>query len=278
MLTGDMFDRFPTWGQLGQLATLSLDDVDVFGVRALTGATTTAPSDYRLLLTMTGTWTLTLAVAYAGYRVTLANTGTGVITATPASGTIAGRASIAIYPGETFDVVSDGTNWRCPGRGRVVLLSQTVVSSATAQIDLTRGFTEDPEVTGMRIEYNGLSASIGSTLLLSGLTPSVVGCNYLWARAASGSSGIIVSSGTAVAAPIGSMVTTIATSSRGILDVEISTNGSLYFSGDYYLPDASFSSNNVSGYFSSALTGLRISLNTGTISTARITQYGFRGA
>jgi len=279
MLPGDQPDRFVTWGQAGKCISMDPEDIDIVGVRALSGATTTGASDYRLLLSMTGTWALTLGATYAGFRMTLANTGTGVITATPSSGTVAGRASILIYPGETFDVVSDGSNWRCPGRGRVVLLSQTVVSSATAQIDLTRGFTDDPEVTGMRIEYNGLSASAGASLLLSGLTPSAVGCNYVSVRAVTGSSTALATSGTATPAVIGSITTSIATSRRGILEAELSSNGSLFFAGDYFEPEATFAANNVSGYFSSALSGLRIGLNSAaTISTARITQYGFRGA
>lgn len=280
MLTGDMFDRFPTFGQLGKCATLDPEDIDVVGVRALTGATTTSASDYRLLLTMTGAWTLTLANAYAGYRVTLANTGTGVITATPASGTIAGRASIAIYPGETFDVVSDGTNWRCPGRGRTVLLSQTVVSAATAQIDLTRGFTDDQEITGMRIEYNGLTTSAASTMTLSGLSPGLIQPDYVYINGLNGGGNATTGGGINTAMNIATLSTSIATSGSGFLEVAFMPTGLSTISANSLSGSGGSMTmvTEIAAFRSIAITGLRMSVGVATFSTARIMQYGFRGA
>lgn len=281
MLTGDQLDRLYTALQLGKCATMDPEDIDVVGTRVLTTATTLTPSDYRLLLLMYNSWQLTLpAGLYPGYRCTLANEGVGVITLAPASGSIAGRTSIALYPGETFDLVYTGSAWRCPGRNRAVLLSQTVVSAATAQIDLTRGFADDPEITGMRIEYNGLSASATGTMTLSGLSPTEFAPDYASVNVATNPAGVTGVGGANTNVYLNTISTVLANGGGGVLDVAFMPSGLATVTGTSVItPGSTTTMRTVAACFrSAALTGLRMSVASATFSTARVMQYGFRGA
>lgn len=67
------------------------------------------------LLVATGTWTLSNAVSEAtlgnGFKVTVYNAGTGLITFDP-TGTVEGLTVFVVGPGEKAEFRCDGTNWR----------------------------------------------------------------------------------------------------------------------------------------------------------------------
>jgi hypothetical protein len=63
------------------------------------------------------------------------NQGTGPFLVTPSSGTIDGKASIYVYPGERFLIRSDGTNLRTLGRLKRVLVTSTTISGTPTTVD-----------------------------------------------------------------------------------------------------------------------------------------------
>jgi hypothetical protein len=84
-----------------------------------------------------GSWTLTLPTPAAGLNYSVRNDQTcfgttGTITISPTSGTIDGKASIALLPQQECQIVTDGTNWRTFGLQREVILGTQDITSSTA--------------------------------------------------------------------------------------------------------------------------------------------------
>jgi hypothetical protein len=91
------------------------------------------------------------------------NIGTGVITIISAGGTIDGRAAatgIVAYPGESFTIASDGTNFTTIGRQRGWIPIGSANGSAVSAIDFT---WTDTELTNVRFNVGGLS--VASTIV-----------------------------------------------------------------------------------------------------------------
>lgn len=133
--------------------------------RAITGTETVISSDKGGLVDATsGTFTLSLTAAAtlgSGFYCYVRNSGTGVVTIDPASSeTIAGLTTIKVYPGESFLIQCDGSNWHTVGRQVVVLLSTSTVGSPVASVDFETGFG-DAEIDTIRIEGYGVTHNGG---------------------------------------------------------------------------------------------------------------------
>lgn len=88
---------------------IDTDDYSRYDRTALSGNTTLATDDDEVI-DCTGTFTLTLhAGTSEGIIKKIYNTGTGIITI---SGTINGAANMFLYPNESVELITDGTNWR----------------------------------------------------------------------------------------------------------------------------------------------------------------------
>jgi hypothetical protein len=78
----------------------------------------------------------TLPVFSNGFSIDVQNIGTGLLTITPASGTIAGLASLVLPPNAGVSLISDGTNYRALGvvpqrQGRWLLKTYTASASSS---------------------------------------------------------------------------------------------------------------------------------------------------
>lgn len=90
-----------------------------------------------------------------GWFADLRNNGMGIQTFTPGSGVVDGRASIAIYPGEAFRLLTDGTNFFTEGRAKLVLVSNAVVSGTLASVDFT--VLTDTEIQHYDLDYSAVT-------------------------------------------------------------------------------------------------------------------------
>jgi hypothetical protein len=89
----------------------------------------------------------------AGWFTYVRNSDTGVLTISAGQGTIDGLASIKAYPGESFGIEFDGTNYHTIGRARgLIYLNTTTLSSSVSTISFSLGF-DDPEISAMRFDY-----------------------------------------------------------------------------------------------------------------------------
>jgi hypothetical protein len=85
------------------------DDYSRYDKTALTEAATLATSANEFI-TASGTFTVTLhAGTSAGIIKKIYNVGTGLVTI---AGTINGVANMMLYPNESVELITDGTNWR----------------------------------------------------------------------------------------------------------------------------------------------------------------------
>jgi hypothetical protein len=104
-------------------------------------------ADAGKVLLCSGTFTVALGAAASlgnGFPVTVRNAGAGVITIDPAGAeTVNGLATLAIYPGETAQLVCDGTNWRALGLADEIVLAKAVTTVAAVDVELSlpAGFT-----------------------------------------------------------------------------------------------------------------------------------------
>lgn len=89
---------------------IDTDDYTRYDATALTGNTTLDVSDNEVI-TCSGTITVTLhAGTTAGIIKKIYNIGTGIVTV---AGTINGLTNMYLYPTESVELTTDGTNWRC---------------------------------------------------------------------------------------------------------------------------------------------------------------------
>jgi hypothetical protein len=114
----------------------------------------------------TFTQTLTAAATLAaGWWCEYRNSGTGIVTIDPSSSeTIDGRTTINVYPGESFTIECNGTDFVTVGRSSLALVTSQVASAAAA-VDFAAGLA-DTEFTSFEIEFSNLTFSGSDTLAL----------------------------------------------------------------------------------------------------------------
>jgi hypothetical protein len=134
---------------------------------AKSAAYTVIATDRYKHFALTGTDTLTLTAAATlgdGFILYIRNDGTGVWTVDPdGAETIDGRATIKVYPGEGFAIISDGSAWRTFGRPRRVTIATATVGSAVAAVDFETGF-DDTEFTSFEVIGEGLSSDASALM------------------------------------------------------------------------------------------------------------------
>jgi hypothetical protein len=104
------------------------------------GTYTLVPQDSnKYIICSLGSWTLYLPSAAAGLTYFVRNdqgiaigSTTGTITVSPSSGTIDGKASLALLPQQECRIFCDGTNWRTFGLQHEVLLGTQDITTSTA--------------------------------------------------------------------------------------------------------------------------------------------------
>lgn len=98
-------------------------------------------SDNGALFVCTSTFTQTItAAATLGvkWHCHIRNDGTGVITIDPnGAETIDGQTTLRVYPGESFTVVCDGTNFKTVGRTRGLVYLASATASTSASVSFT---------------------------------------------------------------------------------------------------------------------------------------------
>jgi hypothetical protein len=118
-------------------------------VSAKSSAYTAVATDKGKLFVCTSTFTLSLTAAAtlgSGWYCQVRNDGTGVVTIDPnASETLDNQLTINMYPGETFTIVCDGTNFKTVGRqlGWIPLLQVSASGSTSASMNFTSFITSD---------------------------------------------------------------------------------------------------------------------------------------
>ena len=125
-----------------------------------------ASGDLGSMNQFTSTFTQTFtdaATLGAGWYVDVQNIGTGVITfdanSTETFNTQGGaRTTIAMYPGEGFRIVCNGTGFDLVGRSMRVLAYAYTSGGADATVDLEQGFS-DAEASFIEVEYTGVTGS-----------------------------------------------------------------------------------------------------------------------
>jgi len=96
-------------GAKGKAVWIDTDDYSRYDLTAITSETTLNEDDDEVI-TCSGTFTLTLhAGTNEGVIKKIYNVGTGIITI---AGTINGVVNMLLYPGESVEIITDGTNWR----------------------------------------------------------------------------------------------------------------------------------------------------------------------
>lgn len=99
----------PTDAELNSL-WVDTDDYSRYDKLDITGSTTLSVSDNEFI-TCSGVFNLTLhAGTTAGVIKKIYNIGTGIVTI---KGIINGTADMYLYPKESIELITDGTNWRC---------------------------------------------------------------------------------------------------------------------------------------------------------------------
>lgn len=120
-----------------------------------------------LILYTSGTFTQTFTAAAtlgSGWFVYIRNAGTGIITLNPnASETIDGLTTALVYPGESFMVLCNGTNFYTVGRGKSVTYS--VSYSSVTSWTISQPFT-DTEVYSFDVEFSNVIPSGGGLTLI----------------------------------------------------------------------------------------------------------------
>lgn len=127
-------------------------------VTAKSSGFTVAETDGGKLFNCTSTWTMALTAAATmgdGRVFYVKNSGAGVITIDPnSSELIDGRTTIAVYPGESFAVVCNGTAFVTVGRvrGGWIGLPTTTISGTPSTLSFTTSF-DDSELDAWELSY-----------------------------------------------------------------------------------------------------------------------------
>ena len=120
-----------------------------------------------LILYTSGTFTQTFTAAATlgtGWFVYIRNAGTGIITLNPnASETIDGLTTALVYPGESYTIVCNGSNFYTIGRSKSVTYS--VSYSGVTSWTISQPFT-DTEVYSFDVEFSNVIPSAGGLTLI----------------------------------------------------------------------------------------------------------------
>ena len=150
------------------------------GFLSKTAAYTLTPADNnKYVICSGGSWTLSLPAPAVSYVWNVRNdqglVASGTITIQPASGTIDGKASLALLPGQQCTLYCDGTNWRTFGLDReVVIGTQDITSSvANAVVLLPAGYRQ------FDLEWDGIQTSATGPMWLAGTFSSDGGNTWL---------------------------------------------------------------------------------------------------
>ena len=120
-----------------------------------------------LILLGGGSYVVTIPAFFNGFDVSFNNTTEGVVTLTPAGGTINGDATLQLYPTQTVTLVSDGTNLWSLGLGQS---SGTV--DITANIQITSGIVSAGyvDLTPTQVSANIIQIFTNLTNIVSDVT------------------------------------------------------------------------------------------------------------
>jgi hypothetical protein len=176
------------------------------GVSSLAGTQTLGASvaGFYVLNTTTGTaaWTLPNATIGAGYCITIENAGTGVLTLTSGGGNFVGpfgtaSTTLALAVGQTVEMTSDGTKWRC-----------YVGSSGSAASLTTNGYQKLP---------SGLILQWGQTSTFGGEGGQTVTFPIAFPTAClNGSATVVNTTGASTSNDQGAQVYSLSTTSMGV--------------------------------------------------------------
>lgn len=147
------------WQNIGQAAARR-------AIRVKTGAYTVTDADATALIVASGaaSWTLALPAAAAvgsGFPFTLRNEGTGKVTIDPnGAETVNGLATIGVYPGDTVELVCDGTSWRALFASPFSTLQAGIIGTAVASLDLKL----PPEFEGFDLQLRHFAPTVSASL------------------------------------------------------------------------------------------------------------------
>src|SRR5215472_4743359 len=157
------------------------------GFISKTAAYTLTPADNnKYVICAGGSWTLSLPAAAVSYVWNVRNdqglVASGTITIQPATGTIDGKASLALLPGQQCTLYCDGVNWRSFGLSREVVIGTVDITAAVANavVLLPLGYRN------FDLEWNGMICSATGPVALYGLFSTdggntwLTGANYFW--------------------------------------------------------------------------------------------------
>jgi len=175
------------------------------GFISKTAAYTLTPADNnKYVICAGGSWTLSLPAAAVSYVWNVRNdqglVASGTITIQPATGTIDGKASLALLPGQQCTLYCDGVNWRSFGLSREVVIGTVDITAAVANavVLLPLGYRN------FDLEWNGMICSATGPVALYGLFSTdggntwLTGANYFWEYFyLSGASAVAAGSGAA---------------------------------------------------------------------------------
>jgi hypothetical protein len=133
--------QFAQWTSSTTIQGVSQATVLTVGSVAKSADYTVVAADFGKTFLLSGSHTLTLtapATLADGFKCKIRNTSTGVWTLSPASGNVNGLSTFKMYPGESWELTCDGSNFYLigVGTGLILLDSQTAATSST--IDFTR--------------------------------------------------------------------------------------------------------------------------------------------
>jgi len=157
------------------------------GFISKSAAYTLTPADNnKYVICSGGSWTLSLPAPAVSYVWNVRNdqglVASGTITIQPASGTIDGKASLALLPGQQCTLYCDGTNWRSFGLQRDIVIGTQDITSAVANavVLLPVGYRQ------FELEWNGMICSATGPVALYGYFSTdggntwLTGGSYYW--------------------------------------------------------------------------------------------------
>lgn len=182
------------------------------GTIAKSGTYSTTATDHARTIECTSTFTLSLlaaATAGAGYKVTVKNAGTGIITvARSSTDTIDGATSFILYQKEsaTFVVNQAGTGYDMIGPGKGLVMIETLTASASASLSFATGI--DSTHNHYILVCKGLTPATDDVQFWARVATSLVGPTwasgvgaYQWAGHIVGVGGTVVGDGSSSGGP-----------------------------------------------------------------------------
>jgi hypothetical protein len=253
-------------------------------LRSTAGSRTFLLADHGNLIVRaaSGAMTDTLPVFPAGWSVEVQNEGSGALTITPASGTVAGQAALYLPIGTGVRLVSDGTNYSVVGavpQLNGLHLLNTLTASASASLQDTASFLLP--FTSFEIVFENIvrasANSNGQMTVQSGGSFQTTG--YVAASATLTAGGMAYSAPTTfIPFDNNQGISTVAPIS-GVLRVSrpSQTTARKHFTGQTANVNSQPVVNNLTGYWdggNGAITGFQIAMSAGNITSGIIRVYG----